>query len=91
MVKLVALRKILKETGATDFDSLLLENLSDRAKPLFDKFQKEIDLKFNKIKEQVQNLEEIEDSTLEGSPNKTPEHNMKYDKNSATVRKLHLN
>jgi hypothetical protein len=85
MVKLVALRKILKDSGVIQSDSILLKNLSDRAKPLFDKFQKEIDLKFPKFKQQVQTIEENEDSTLEASPNKIQEDKMKYDKNSSTV------
>jgi hypothetical protein len=85
MVKLVALRKILKDSGAIYSDSILLKNLNERAKPLFDKFEREIDMKFPKDKQEVKTPEENEESTLEASPNKTQEDKMKYDKNSSTV------
>jgi hypothetical protein len=75
MIRLLAIRKILIENQVTGSDSILSKSLLDFAKPLFDKFEKHIDLRCGK--DSVQ--EKAEDSFFES------QEKFIFEKNSATV------
>jgi hypothetical protein len=82
MIRLLAIRKILIENQVTGSDRILSKSLLDFAKPLFDKFEKQIDLRCGK--DSVQ--EKVEDTTSFESQEK-----FIIEKNSATVSIASIN